>query len=498
LTPVSVSGSGPVARVVRAAFVAAALVCAAGAMHALAIGVSVHDPWLFPMLVVLPAAAAAGFALSLLRSAESRLNLAMLTVAIVTGLYALDAALALLPTRSDPTWEQAAQAQGRSFAQRSRFAVVEDLRAAGTTAYPSFGARGLRMLRGRQGGGVTIDGRVIAPLAQLANSVIVDCNEGGEFSVFRTDERGYNNPPGSWGHDVDLAAVGDSYIQGSCVEPTQTLVANLRKGVPNTVGLGLGDSGPLVMLGMIKEFLPAVHPANVYWFYYEGNDLRNLSAERQVKALRAYLEPDATQRLAELQDRIDGVLANYVEQALDAPAEDTDEPASGQDATVGLTGSIRRWLTLHRIRDALALANVRQRLGRCCETAFLGVVLAEAKRTVEAWGGHLHFVYLPAAGRYVHPLSAILDDDLRFRGQVLETARKVGLPIIDIDAAFRETGDPASLYFNARSHFNPAGYRVAARAVLRELGVELPADSAEMAGPIPGMAGGDSSPPARH
>jgi len=465
-------------RAIRITFVAASLVCVGAAFRALAIGVTWHDPWLFPMLVVLPAVAAAGFALSLLLSQEARTNVALLVVAIVLSLYALDAALALLPARPGPTWEQTGQAQGRPFDPRSRFEVVEDLRTAGTQAYPSFGARGLRMIRGRQGGTITIDGRTVAPLAQLRNRVIVDCNESGQFSVFRTDERGYNNPSGSWSRGVDLAAVGDSYIQGSCVDPAENLVANLRRAVPRSVGLGLADSGPLVMLGMIKEYLAAVQPPNVLWFYYEGNDLRNLVAELQVEALRTYLEPGGTQSLAQSQDEIDGVLAEYVEKVLDAPAEDAEPPVPGRPGT---RAAIRRWATLHRMRNGLALANVSQRLARCCETVMLESVLKEAKRTVESWGGRLHFVYLPASGRYAHPLSAVLDDDLRFRGRVLRIVRSIGLPIIDVDSAFRETGDPESLYFNARSHFNPTGYRVAATAVLRSLDVAVPADS--MAGP---------------
>jgi hypothetical protein len=249
------------------------------------------------------------------------------------------------------------------------------------------------------------------------------------------------------------------------VDPADNLVAGIRRSIPGTVGLGMGDTGPLVMLGMIKEYLTDVRPSDVLWFFYEGNDLRNLRSELDSPELRRYLEPGSTQRLHALRADIDSVVGEYLNELIAHPPENVSAQLEAPPRSV----TLRRWVRLHRLRSALGLADIQSRLQRCCDPAVLAAVLEEADRTVRGWGGRLHFVYLPAAGRYAQPLSALLDDDLRYRRVVLRTVRRVGLPIVDVHAAFRATGKPQSLVFNARSHFNPAGYSVAAQAVLRHL-----------------------------
>jgi hypothetical protein len=452
-------------RLVRVAFVLAALLCAAAATQALRMGVPWDDPWLFPVLVAIPAVAAILFALALRLPAALRVNVAMLMLATAVGLYALETVFALLPAPPPTPVLPPVGANGQARDTRSRLDVVADLRAAGTDAWPSFGARGLRMLDTQGARTFTINGERIAPLAQLARRTIVDCNEGGQYAVFQTDERGFNNPAGAWNGPITVAAVGDSYIQGSCVGPDETLVANLRRKVPGTVGLGLGDTGPLTMLGMIKEYLADVKPRDVFWFFYEGNDLRNLDSELPVAELRRYLEPGATQRLRERQAEIEAVLQQAALDLINGPREAETEPAEPPS----LRSRARAWLTLQRLRSVLALTDVRARTQRYHDRKLLNDALAEARRTVESWGGRLHFVYLPAAGRYYRPFSALLDDDLRHRGRVLRDVRRLGLPIIDVHAAFGEHGDPRRLSFDFRSHYNPDGYRVAADAVLRYL-----------------------------
>lgn len=452
-------------RIVSIVLAAGAVLFAVVAFRAAGVGIPVHDPWLFPMLVVLPALMSVALAASLLGSPGLRANIVLLGVSLVAGLYVLETALAWAPQPGDPPPADQTGLDGRPFDTRSRLKVVADMRAEGTDALPAIGARSLRSSP-PLGPGITLMGRPIAPFAHVSNRLIVDCNESGQFAMFNSDERGYNNPYGSWQQPIEVAAVGDSYIQGACVGPEENLVAGLRRGVAGTVGLGMADTGPLVMLGMIKEYLSDVRPREVFWFYYEGNDLRNLRAELASQELRQYLQARGTQDLLANQADIERVVASFLVDLV----ERTPEIVPPQRDDPSTAAIVRRWIRLTGVRTALGLADVSSRLQQCCDLEIFTSVLEEADRTVRGWGGRLHFVYLPAAGRYVHPLSALLDDDLRQRRVVLRAARRVGLPIVDVHAAFRATGTPKDLIYNARSHFNPAGYGVAAQAVLRHLG----------------------------
>lgn len=50
--------------------------------------------------------------------------------------------------------------------------------------------------------------------------------------------------------------------------------------MPRTLNLGMGGIGPLHELAILKEYGSVVRPKVVLWVYYEGNDLADLSHEK--------------------------------------------------------------------------------------------------------------------------------------------------------------------------------------------------------------------------
>ena len=63
-------------------------------------------------------------------------------------------------------------------------------------------------------------------------------------------------------------------------------VALIRDRHPGTVNLGIGGNGPLMMLAGLKEYLAALRPRVVLWFYFEGNDVtKDLFRERRSALL---------------------------------------------------------------------------------------------------------------------------------------------------------------------------------------------------------------------
>ena len=50
------------------------------------------------------------------------------------------------------------------------------------------------------------------------------------------------------------------------------------------------DTGPLVSLGILKEFGQYFKPQNVIYLYFEGNDLEDLNFEKNEDYLLNYLE----------------------------------------------------------------------------------------------------------------------------------------------------------------------------------------------------------------
>jgi hypothetical protein len=357
-----------------------------------------------------------------------RANALLAAVTTIAALYVIEGVLQQL--------DEKPPLAGATFPRdtRTQQQVVRDLRAAGVPAY------------------LTVSRATLRDAA----------DHEGSFTVFRTDENGFNNTSGLWAEPVDLVVLGDSFVFGACVDSSATLVAQIRRSVPRTLGAGIDAFGPLSMLAVLEEYVAEVRPRDVLWLYFEWNDLRDLQDESAV----AQLDLTSSQHLRERAAAIDPQLVEHIEREL-AREQRPGRQGSATEHTTAQGPT--EWIRLVRLRRMLALDGVRERLERCCDLATFEAALVEAKRNVESWGGRLHFVYLPAGLRYHSRFAHVLDDNMRARGRVLRTARRVGLPILDVHAAFVRQGDAASLFYSARSHYNERGYRVVADAVVTYL-----------------------------
>ena len=93
--------------------------------------------------------------------------------------------------------------------------------------------------------------------------------------------------------------------------------------------------------------------------------------------------------------------------------------------------------------------------------------LSQAKKTVEAWGGKLVFVYLPDRARYG---SAQLPRGDLHAGSILRIANGLELPVVDMTTHFAEHADPLSLFpFRLHGHYTEEGYALVAEALMEHL-----------------------------
>lgn len=354
---------------------------------------------------------------------------------------------------------------------RSKRQVILDLKREKGEGYPVMRAKSLLMA----GPGntfvpeLTVGGKPTLPFASAPDSLVVSCNEGEGWIVYRSDENGFHNPPGAWARANRVALLGDSFAHGSCVKSEDNIAAHLEKNYGPALNLGVGGFGPLSMLATLREYLPAQRPPVVLWLYFEGNDLiEDLPFERRAPILMRYLDdPSFRQNLDKRRGDVRATLRAFLDAKTVEAMNRVDDPAE-------------RWndfWQLYRLRERLGLSDVGLGLvGGVGESEFalFRRVLEEARRTVEGWNGQLVFVFLPEAGRYFGGGRNAARETLRRR--VLETARALDLPVVDVHAAFAQAPDPRALFPYPGAHYNPQGYRVAAQAIdayLRELPARL-------------------------
>ena len=428
---------------------------------------------------------------------EYKINLAVLSLSTFLSLYAAELFLAFSSSAVFPPGALTGPGNARSerekaaivklakqfeveFDTRSKLEVIDDLRRQGVDAFPNVFPRSLleEQEDGSLRSAVRMDGVEILPLAGISNKVTVLCNETGAYTMYYSDEHGFHNPAGIWSLDrLDIAAVGDSFAHGACVTPDENFITLIRMRYPATLNLSMSGNGPLLELASLKEYLPRFRPKVVLWFYFEGNDLGELTRKIKSPLLKSYLQGDFNQGLRARQEEIDEALVEYVEK--ERILEIQRQKTAGQ----------KTWRDILAVEEILKLSALREKFGLVYGDALsnretpstvdavntLGEILSQAKASVEAWNGQLYVVYLPEWDRYARPEFANKD-----RERVLRLLETLNIPVIDLHPAFQAQADPLSLFpFRRFGHYNKEGNRLVADTILRSVSVKRPLRQSE-------------------
>lgn len=361
--------------------------------------------------------------------------------------------------------EQTAGAAGPIDTRRP-IEVALDLRQQGIDAYPAMNPNTVMKRRARRAAehpSAAADG--LAPLAGVANTHTVFCREAPEYAFYEADEHGFNNPRGLWAlPEIDIVAVGDSFAHGACVSPGQDMMSLIRDHYPRALNLGYVNAGPLVELATLKEYAAPLRPKLVLWFFFEGNDEKNLKLEARREAWRAYFSSAHTQRLIERQAEIDRLLASVFDEMARSYRD------RGRLAPLGEAWeAVSKVLDVRRVRYLIGLRLWNNELD---EPALMRRVFAEARRVVEEWQGRIVLVYMPSRLRYMGYDREVrrLEETRRFLYRI---AAELDLPVVSVLDALERQDDPSALFADPpwlyQVHFKPEGYRVAADAVLEYL-----------------------------
>jgi hypothetical protein len=378
---------------------------------------------------------------------DFRVTLAMILLSFVAAAYGAEAYLRELP-RLRVRW--AARRFGIPYDARSQIEVVRDLRARGKDAWPA-------AFPAWEGLPAELEG--LLPLGGISAVTTVFCNEMGQYVVYFSDEHGFHNPQGIWSSPrLDLAVLGDSFVQGACVPSAENFVALLRAEHPATLNLGMVGNGPLLELAGLREFLVDLKPGTVLWVFTEGNDLPfDLDREKKFPLLTAYLQPGHRQGLPERQAEIDRLLRGLIDREYIARRRGTIEPEMPS-----------RFLELWSLRQALGLYVGDPGLnGTLADLPLFHRILQEAQAATQSRGGRFTFVYLPAEARYFDAAYRRRYD--RVREQVLGVLRDLRIPLIDLHPPIVRHPDIAELYAQRGKHFSPAGNRLVAETILEAL-----------------------------
>jgi hypothetical protein len=392
-----------------------------------------------------------------------RLVIANVISAAVVSLYIGEFYLAW---KLDHIQQAAAARAGSAFDARTKLSVVRDLRTAGIDAYPIIRGRNLLTedAHGHLQPLLSVDGAPLLPLTATPRTTVVSCNETGQWLIYETDRHGFNNPDALWdGPPPQIAMIGDSFTHGSCVSRDQNMESILQRRFGPTLNLGVGGDGPLLELAALTEYAEPMRPKIVLWVFCEGNDLNeDLPFELKAPILRSYLrDPNFRQDLIHKDAIISTALRSYLDGNLREAMDRVDDPMENFD----------RYVSLDRVRSAVGLGPILigyngGDLGQ--ELAVFDQVLVTARDRVSGWGGKLYLVYLPDSDRYLSRFGVGTVRQTIYHG-VQDIARRHGVLMIDVASTFARHAAPETLFAYPGSHYNAAGYALAANTIAAAL-----------------------------
>ena len=366
-------------------------------------------------------------------------NVFLTSVITLTLLYLVLLAVEVFVATSRPVPQYKIE---NNFDLRTTIEVVSDMRKEGKEVYP---AATLNFWMGES----------LVSLGGISNVDIVNCNELGQYAVYRSDRYGFNNYDYVYDKEIDAVLIGDSFAQGACVKQNESIMGNLNRMGLATISLGTRGNGPLREYASYKEYVNELEPEYVLWLYFEGNDLYgDLQIEKNFELLRKYLDDDNfSQNLSSNQDKID----NYIKKHLD-----------------DLQTFRSHRLTMRRLNSAVKLTDIRTVISNSVVSPILlrlfknmdqetkdlfEQIILKANSAAGQKGERFIFVYLPTYFRYTNSEHKNILDFSKER--IISFLKENNIEYLDFDEVISGYKDPLEFFpYREYGHYNPFGYQV--------------------------------------
>ncbi len=297
----------------------------------------------------------------------------------------------------------------------------------------------------------------IMPFSGISDMLTIHCNENGYFSKYQSDRYGFNNLDKFWDNKkIDFVLIGDSFVQGRCVNFIDTIAGNIQKKNKTVLSLGMDGTGPLIQYATLKEYIKFKDIKNILYFYFEGNDLFDLKDEFDNDLLKNYfINNNYQQNLILKQTTINQILKKEIEKSLEI-----EEDKSYLKKIMKLSNL--RTLTINLLfpvsleTPEISIENLK----------IFEKILLKKKEFSKDIGADFYFIYLPEHERFTNNNN---NDFFNAKNEILNIVEKHNINYIDIvEVLFNKINDPLSMFsFRQASHYNEKGYNLLVNEIFK-------------------------------
>ena len=290
---------------------------------------------------------------------------------------------------------------------------------------------------------------------------------GDERQVdYRTDERGFRNPPGLT--RADLVFIGDSFTEAAQVAEAESFAARVAAETGwRAANLGRGAYGPQQELIVLRRYGLGYQPRAVVWQIFEGNDLDD------AKNFACWRQQSPAPPLSLRQRYLENSLLQLLLAGTRLPNEGNKFASlKFHDSTQHALRLRYRYIPRQPAEAALGFAETKQ-------------ALAEGQQMCRTQGVELLVVYVPVMARVMEPWLTFdgpatrarilpeggINQPSDFGHQLAVFCAQSGIAFLDTFPALRQCAemDNRGLYIPSDEHLDAQGHVVVAQAIVKWL-----------------------------
>lgn len=289
-----------------------------------------------------------------------------------------------------------------------------------------------------------------ALIAGPPNKKIYYCNEGYGLVTYKADRFGFRNRDSKWDKDIDVLFIGDSFVQGGCVDE-KSMIPKLfeDKTGYNTLGLGIDGNNPSHYATYANLFIPQAKPNFVFMVFYPNDKDQRNSIIHEI-----YVEKETPYFIKDELELAYPKKANQLYQEAIAIEKERATPAKNIFGKLWRSFTYRKYLPTIRL---LISSNFNYSIIGSSRDA-----LVDAKNLCDEIDCELNVIFIPNSN-YWRP------DDLadKYADKLKAVAAELNLKFFDARKVInRDEG--SSDYAPKGFHLSPKGYRKVIDLVLRE------------------------------
>ncbi len=290
-------------------------------------------------------------------------------------------------------------------------------------------------------------------------------NEAGKREIIINDKYGFKNENEIYNKNIDIMILGDSFAEGLPFNNSDDIAGRIiAKSRYNTANFGVNGTGPFISLAITKEYASRIKPKNVFYLFYEGNDLRDMMYEEKT-FLKKYLNDDFSQNLFESNDSVSEFLKEYESIFYEIlPSKIKNEKIKNDNLIIEkipFKEKVKDFLELNTLKELLLKSSVFYKKKHNVDYKYFDEIILKMNKEIKKWDGNFYFVYLPSWTRYNNKYSVA---NYFQKSKIKKIVENKKIVFVDIDNYFKSKNvDNLDIFiFGIYGHYTKRGYELIA------------------------------------